>query len=100
MRRKGRGAPVRNASVGLTESGGGTWKKGGFQGCGVRGSSQWEVGGVQGALTPLAVVAEAIEGCFGSHNSWARAVVAILARVPAQARRCVWGGDGILVIYC
>lgn len=89
MRRKGRGAPVRNASSWPDRVRRRDLEEGGFQGCGVRGSSQWEVGGVQRALTPLSVVAEAIEGCFGSHNSWAQAVVAILARVPAQACRCV-----------
>lgn len=63
--------------VGLTESGEGTWKRGDFRDMELGGHPDGMVEGVQRALTPLAVVAEASEGCFGSHDSWAQAVVGL-----------------------
>lgn len=101
MRRKGRGAPVRNVSTWPEQVRRRVLEEGEFQGYGFREWSSWEVGGVQRALTFLDVVAEASQGCLGSHDSWAQAFAATSASVPSPAHRCIGEvSDGVLVTYC
>ena len=66
-------------------------EEGGAWGCGVREQSWWESGEIQRVPAPLVMAVTEVA---------AQDVSATLARVPAQAYRCVWGDSDVLVIDC
>lgn len=74
LRRKGRGAPVRNASSWPDRVRRRDLEEGEFQGCGVMEWSWWEVARVQRARTPLAVVVGPVVAVWAAmtigHRLW------------------------------
>lgn len=74
-------------------------EEGGFRAVGLgRGSA----GRVEGSRGPRALScgSRGQLGLSNNHSHSSTALVAALAQVPAQACRCVWGGDGVWVTYC